>query len=615
MEWLEPLDLTVGRRPVLLDGEVVACTSSEVGLYLGSERIAELDSGTLYVTSHRLLWVDEPKNHAVQLRLALVLDAESAGRFLRSSPKITLRLLDPDAAAAQLEAVSGVPSALQQAIVSGASAAALRMTLPDWVCEICDNTNSGEDAKCALCGVPNSNPVVQAGSPPPPAPQQPASHPQSVLPPSSAGDALSYPSLPEISAGEWICEICEASNPDSLAKCALCGVPNSNPVPRRPPPPLPPIPAELGVPAKPSPMQVACPVCTFLNHVEMVECEMCGASLSQPPQQPASPPPAAPTQGLAVPTVGPARVSTPAATAKSPILKLSFRGGGMTEAFKQLRQALDAKAWEIQKKLQLQQQQQQQQQTASALSAVHAGSQARAVGVAGIVRNVEETQKRMGASVDDAFSDLTSLMDKASEMVRLAESISARLAASGTHSDSPEMVLFRNYLAELGISNPVTKETAGDLYAQELARQLADFLDRMLKARQGDMVPLTDLYCLFNRARGVALVSPEDIYRSASEFERLRLPFRLRKFDSGLLVVQSDILLFSISHSDDAVAAHILEALADVQTGLTAVALAKRDGISVLLATEQLLMTERSGLTCRDDTVEGLFFYPNRFVD
>nr|KAJ3421831.1 Vacuolar protein-sorting-associated protein 36 [Polyrhizophydium stewartii] len=435
MEWLEPLDLTVGRRPVLLDGEVVACTSSEVGLYLGSERIAELDSGTLYVTSHRLLWVDEPKNHAVQLRLALVLDAESAGRFLRSSPKITLRLLDPDAAAAQLEAVSGVPSALQQAIVSGASAAALRMTLPDWVCEICDNTNSGEDAKCALCGVPNSNPV-----------------------------------------------------------------------------------------------------------------------------------------GLAVPTVGPARVSTPAATAKSPILKLSFRGGGMTEAFKQLRQALDAKAW-------------------------------------------EETQKRMGASVDDAFSDLTSLMDKASEMVRLAESISARLAASGTHSDSPEMVLFRNYLAELGISNPVTKETAGDLYAQELARQLADFLDRMLKARQGDMVPLTDLYCLFNRARGVALVSPEDIYRSASEFERLRLPFRLRKFDSGLLVVQSDILLFSISHSDDAVAAHILEALADVQTGLTAVALAKRDGISVLLATEQLLMTERSGLTCRDDTVEGLFFYPNRFVD
>ncbi|KAH6576422.1 hypothetical protein BASA60_004533 [Batrachochytrium salamandrivorans] len=124
----------------------------------------------------------------------------------------------------------------------------------------------------------------------------------------------------------------------------------------------------------------------------------------------------------------------------------------------------------------------------------------------------------------------------------------------------------------------------------------------MIKTGHSGMIPLTDLYCLFNRARGVALVSPEDLYRSVVEFERLGLSFRMRKFDSGLLVVH-----------DDVVAAQILELIAKHHTGLTAIDLAKLRSISIALATEQLYMTERVGLTCRDDTLEGLLFYPNLF--
>lgn len=44
--------------------------------------------------------------------------------------------------------------------------------------------------------------------------------------------------------------------------------------------------------------------------------------------------------------------------------------------------------------------------------------------------------------------------------------------------------------------------TAGSIYHQELARELADFLSKFLD-RQDTMKPLTDLYCVFNRARGV----------------------------------------------------------------------------------------------------------------
>lgn len=37
--------------------------------------------------------------------------------------------------------------------------------------------------------------------------------------------------------------------------------------------------------------------------------------------------------------------------------------------------------------------------------------------------------------------------------------------------------------------------------------------------------------------------------------------------------------------------------------------------ISLLLAQERLLTAERSGKICRDESIEGLKFYPNRFLE
>lgn len=40
------------------------------------------------------------------------------------------------------------------------------------------------------------------------------------------------------------------------------------------------------------------------------------------------------------------------------------------------------------------------------------------------------------------------------------------------------------------------------MYNEELARQLAEFLQRVLERTSG-MIALIDVYCVFNRARGV----------------------------------------------------------------------------------------------------------------
>lgn len=59
--------------------------------------------------------------------------------------------------------------------------------------------------------------------------------------------------------------------------------------------------------------------------------------------------------------------------------------------------------------------------------------------------------------MSQAFKDLDGLMQKAQEMVRLAEQISSKLSRDEANGDSKEAVAFRTFLVELGIDNPVTR--------------------------------------------------------------------------------------------------------------------------------------------------------------
>ena len=84
----------------------------------------------------------------------------------------------------------------------------------------------------------------------------------------------------------------------------------------------------------------------------------------------------------------------------------------------------------------------------------------------------------------------------------------------------------------------MTKESvASGLFHDELARQLADFL-RTPVDRAGGMLSLIDVYCMFNRARGTELVSPDDLLVACKKFPRLQIPLRLRTFASGVMVLQ-----------------------------------------------------------------------------
>eukprot|EP00012_Vannella_robusta_P004677 CAMPEP_0206207612 /NCGR_PEP_ID=MMETSP0166-20121206/15697_1 /ASSEMBLY_ACC=CAM_ASM_000260 /TAXON_ID=95228 /ORGANISM="Vannella robusta, Strain DIVA3 518/3/11/1/6" /LENGTH=283 /DNA_ID=CAMNT_0053628411 /DNA_START=158 /DNA_END=1012 /DNA_ORIENTATION=- len=258
--------------------------------------------------------------------------------------------------------------------------------------------------------------------------------------------------------------------------------------------------------------------------------------------------------------------------------RLSFRKGGRDKVLLSLRKALRSKAWEkrtenknetpapvdpstpvttqspIQKK---------------EFSTRHAG-------VGGILRKKTEQTKTTDAQLKEAFKDIDALMLKAKEMVDLSKSLS-RMCSDQQNAE------LRDFMISMGIDNPVTKETAGAKYHTELAKQLSDFMEGVLPQYPGQVMPLAQVYCLYNRARGTALISPEDLYRACVLMEPLGLPIQLREFTSGVRALQPR------NHSDRQFSIRI-ESLIDTVGPVSASIVAENFSISMTLAKEQLLV-------------------------
>ncbi|XP_058404076.1 vacuolar protein-sorting-associated protein 36 isoform X2 [Diceros bicornis minor] len=242
----------------------------------------------------------------------------------------------------------------------------------------------------------------------------------------------------------------------------------------------------------------------------------------------------------------------PFQSSKNSYIKLSFKEHGQIEFYRRLSEEMTQRRWEnmpVSQSLQ-----------------TNRGPQPgriRAVGIVGIERKLEEKRKETDKNISEAFEDLSKLMVKAKEMVELSKSIANKI-----------------------------KDKQGDITEDE---------------ERGGIMSLTEVYCLVNRARGMELLSPEDLVNACKMLEALKLPLRLRVFDSGVMVIELQ------SHKEEEMVASALETVSE-KGSLTSEEFAKLVGMSVLLAKERLLLAEKMGHLCRDDSVEGLRFYPNLFM-
>ncbi|KAK9103589.1 hypothetical protein Sjap_020843 [Stephania japonica] len=240
------------------------------------------------------------------------------------------------------------------------------------------------------------------------------------------------------------------------------------------------------------------------------------------------------------------------------------------------------------------------------------------VGISGLLRREQEIWESTDKTLQDAFLDLNALMSKAKEMVVLAEKMRQKLlsglanqANAVKDEEMGSKQEMQDWMLSVGIASPVTKESAGALYHQQLSRQLADFVKLPLE-KSGGMIALIDIYCLFNRARGTELISPEDLLQACALWEKFDVPVMHRKFDSGVMVIQNK------SHSDEEVFERIKALVLKpdaLKIGISPSDAAMTLGIAPAMAKEHLLTAESKGLLCRDVSPEGFRFYINLFKE
>ncbi|XP_022906382.2 vacuolar protein-sorting-associated protein 36 [Onthophagus taurus] len=271
-------------------------------------------------------------------------------------------------------------------------------------------------------------------------------------------------------------------------------------------------------------------------------------------------------------------------------IKFSFKEGYTKDMPRYLSQCLEQRKWEeIVKPLQ--------QRTIELRT-----------GIAGIERKLQEKHKKADESISIAFQDLSKLMVMAKDMVRLSNNISNKIKDKQGDITEDETIRFKSYLLSLGIDDPVTRDSfkSDNTYFRSLAKQISDVMFDPI-TEVGGMMALTDVFCRVNRARGLELLSPEDLLNACKTMEYLGLPLKMHKFDSGVIVLKLTTL-------DDANVSSSTKELIDENGSLTAEELARILNVSVILARERLFVTENFGKCCRDDNIEGLRFYPNWFL-
>jgi ESCRT-II complex subunit VPS36 len=254
-----------------------------------------------------------------------------------------------------------------------------------------------------------------------------------------------------------------------------------------------------------------------------------------------------------------------------------------------------------------------------------------AVGIAGLEQRGLQTRKNNETVLGNAFGDLEALMASAKDIVALAERFAQESGTDAGLAGAGSNPLLSQSAAALGMvaTKDMVGESSTTLYISELARNLAEYATddrRGILRGQGGTMSLVDLWAIFNRSQnGVELISPSDFHKAAEAWEKLGLPIKLRRYKSGLLVVQyrtateertvGQIKVWMERLKTGATESAELWDRSAFGIGVTAQQAATEFGWSLGVASEELEVAEERGALCREESIEGLKFWLNYLVD
>ena len=232
-----------------------------------------------------------------------------------------------------------------------------------------------------------------------------------------------------------------------------------------------------------------------------------------------------------------------------------------------------------------------------------------------VARKAEESKMEsvFSASFSGGLDKLVASFEELQGMVdALVKSQGGAGGAGAAAPDAAEDALIGGLLRNMGdVRNPVTRQMAsGRDFAPALAREVAGFILPRLRAC-GGLISLTDVYCLYSRARGLDTISPDDLLEALRAMEGLGLGLAPRTLPGGLRVLQLDSL------SDAAMVQRALASLKECQAlgqpYTTPNALANAGKMPAAVALQHLDTAVAQGALALDVSVAGKRYYPNLF--
>lgn len=547
-------------NPVLQDGENELLVQSNVGLYNDDFKITNYQTGRVYITNQRIIFISgDPNAAAISVALVSIESVEYATGFLKSSPKVVFKIKPSDSDNNNIQK---------------------KEYLISWTCSICCFTNelktSNYDIErmradfsslptCANCGVKSDWETLE----------------------------------------QYLEEKNLASNFD--AKLDLLSNDGTS-----------------------------CPDCTFINHLSMLNCEICGAILKK--VEPVS---NSSTSGVTFQVNGNAVLDY----LNTSLFKISFRNGGSRVFYKTLQEKIKEALWDsiqdsngIDKgavKL----------QKAEYESNEYANSQVRVksnernfIGIHGLTKSSENNSKNASTLLNDSIQDIDQLMSKAENLIEFSErnnltlvthSISSGLSSSAAlKMDNPNLqisVATKGLMSLKKLNSLSTLRKEGKptdtkskmplFFLEELSRHISEFLLSFnILEKNGGLVTLQELFLLYNKARRTNLVSPEEVYDAVFLFQKLNLSFKvtdvlLRSADNER--VPKKIYVVSKKSQNTSIDSKLIKFI-EKNPGRSVLQLQNDQfGMSYTLLKTILDKLVYSGDIVIDSTIEGVLYWPN----
>ncbi|KAI0075151.1 hypothetical protein K474DRAFT_1646878 [Panus rudis PR-1116 ss-1] len=573
------VDGTIPVQALLYEDEQLLASQEAVGIYDGTQKSPSHQSGTVYTTTHRLFYIDNPhpRSRSFAIDLSHVLRTDHYAGLFTSSPKITLYLR---------------PSSTQPPSSQGTKDNGVET----WECEVCGCKNtsglsSTASQICSLCGVPRSS--IKATSPPaiPAKLKASPSHHLSSSLPSSSADLHALSSIP--SSNEGSSEAIQGENGE-----------------------------------------ISCPACTFLNHPSMSTCEICGTSLPHPPKRPGN------SSAKSAPSsrpVSPSSTDDEDDSEDSRMIRLSFRKGGDKAFYSVMRRSLLGKAWEV--KSGGRSSTPANQPTSSGQGGINSLLRTVETTTAYTQNSMEEALQDLESLAIKA-RDMVKLAEELNERLTAATAatstgiISTSTPTGSTIIEPEEATFIRSSLSQLGLqmpNAPVTLDMIRDerRWHEELARELAGMLQgngsvgkplswdkskRDYEQEQGGgmmrnrgIVGLDEVWGGWNRARGVALIPPSTFLQVLPHLPSYTSPpIHMRTFPaSGLSVLHTP------PYTRVAFAARMV-GLLTLAGPKTTVEVAQDEQLPMGLTQEMINEVEDTGEICRDEGGGGIGIFAER---